>query len=365
MNILYITNHLNIGGITSYVLTLAKGMQQKGHNVFVASSTGSAIPKFLAEGTKYTPIPIKTKNELSPKILISFFKLSRHIRQNKINIIHSNSRTTQVLGCLLRKSQKVACVSTCHGFFKPRFSRKLFPCLGNKVIAVSQPVKEHLMQDFRIKEEDIRVVQSGIDVDRFQNLQGKTGLKNKLGLGDGPVVGIIARLSQEKGHIYLVKAMQGVVQEFPLARLLIVGDGKMKQGLEGLRRELGLEKNIIFIPAVNDTLEVLPAMDIFVLPSLKEGLGLSLMEAMACQIPVVGSDIGGIKSLIQDNVNGLLVKPADAEGIARAITGLLKDREKAAKLGRQAGLFAAENFREGRMVQQTERVYLECLNAGS
>jgi len=373
MNILYLTNHLNIGGITSYVLTLGSGLKQRGHNIYVASSGGQLLPQFKDLGIVYLPIPIKTKNEASPKIILSLFKLLNAVKKNNVQIVHSQSRTTQVLGCLLARFSGVKHISTCHGFFKKRFSRKIFPCWGQKVIAISEQVKEHLMNDFGIEEEKIRVSHNGIDVERYatrntphllrQTGQHATRKRKELGLSDGPAIGIIARLSDVKGHIYLIEAMKIVLNTLPNAQLLIVGEGKMKEELINRVNSLGIQKNIFFIPAVADTRDVLGVMDLFVMPSLKEGLGLALMEAMAQGLAVVGSDVGGIKSLIQDGINGLLVKPADSQDIARAILELLQDTRKRDSLGREAQNFIRKNFSQEKMVTQTEEVYLECLNA--
>ncbi len=114
--------------------------------------------------------------------------------------------------------------------------------------------------------------------------------------------------------------------------------------------------------SVEPILEALAAMDIFVMPSLKEGLGLSLMEAMACGIPVIGSDVGGIKTLIQDGENGLLVKPADSNALSGAITELLQDNFKARALGESAHIFIHKNFSQERMFLKTEGAYRECLS---
>lgn len=366
MNILYLTNHLNIGGITTYVLSLAAGLKKRGHTVYVASSGGGLLYRFIEEGINYVPIPIRTKQEASPKIILSMFQLSGLIKKNKINLLHSNTRTTQVLGCLLDRFFGVAHISTCHGFFKRRFFRKIFPCWGKKVIAISEPVKEHLIKDFKVDEKNIAVIHNGIDVEKFRNQKPETRnqKKNRLGLGDGPVVGIVARLSDVKGHTYLIEAMSKVLEKIPAAQLLIVGEGKMKGKLIKLVKSLGIEKNVFFIPQVNDTEDVLSVMDLFVMPSLKEGLGLGLMEAMASGLCVIGTDVGGIRSLIRDGFNGLLIKPADSMGLASAILGLLQDRKKRESLGRAAGIFINQNFPLEKMVQETEEVYLECLNAG-
>ena len=365
MNILYITNHLNIGGITSYVLSLAAGLKKRGHNIYLASSGGQLVGKFLEGGINYIPIPIKTKSEVSPKILFSGFKLLKAIKQYDIDIIHSNSRTTQVLGCLLNKKSSAQFMSTCHGFFKRRFFRLVFPCWGKKVIAISESVKEHLVNDFAVPQENIRVIHHGIDVERFQRNTHNAirDTKEKIGLGLGPVVGIVARLSDVKGYPYLIQAMKSVLQNFPEVQLLVVGEGRQKQDLIELITRLEIQKNVFLITSPIDTTEVLSVMDIFVLPSLKEGLGLSLMEAMAAGLAVIGSDVGGIKSLIQNGSNGILVEPQDIEGLAAAILELIQNPERAAALGKEAEAFIRENFSYDKMVLDTEGVYLECLNA--
>lgn len=361
MNILHITNQLDVGGITSYVLTLGTGFKKRAHSVFIASSGGEILPRFVKEGMVFIPIPIKTKSEISPKVLICLNRLLTAARKNKIDIIHSHSRTTQVLGFLLGRLTGIPYLSTCHGFFKRRFSRRVCPCWGRKVIAISRQVKEHLMDDFGVKENDIRVIHNGIDTDKFKDLEDKAGMKNKFGLGNFPVIGIIARLSDVKGHIYLIGAMKFVIKKIPDARLFIVGEGRMKAELVNLTKRLGLEKNIVFTPDVDDTRDALAAMDIFVMPSLNEGLGLALMEAMSCGLAVVGSNVGGIKTLIQHGVNGLLVEPKDETGLSSAILELLGDSVKAATLGNTAKTFINDNFSQEKMVLETERVYLECL----
>lgn len=370
MNILFITNHLNTGGITSYVFTLASGLKKKGHNVFVASSGGALAAKFRESGLNYIRIPIKTKKEISPKIILSAFKLSGIIRDNKIGIIHSHSRTTQVLACLLSRVTGVRHIFTCHGFFKRRILRRFFPCWGNKVIAISQQVKEHLVKDFKLDEKKIVVINNGIDIDRFgkqktedtclPDRQGKQKKAN-LGIGDGPVVGIIARLSDVKGHKYLIEAMKIVLDKFPAANLLIVGTGKLQRELSQLVRSLGIGRSVFFVPEIPDTANALTLIDIFVMPSLQEGLGLALMEAMAQGLAVIGSNVGGIKTLIQNEVNGLLVEPADSRSLAEAILVLLNDQPKRESLGNRAQEFIRQNFSQGKMVAETEKEYLECL----
>lgn len=366
MNILFLTNHLNVGGITKYTLTLASGLKKKGHNVYIASSGGQLLTRFIEAGATYIHIPIKTKSEISWNVLASLFKLLPYIKEKNIDIIHANSRVTQVLGYFIQRLSHKPFVSTCHGFFKKRFFRKVLPCWGVKVIAISESVEEHLFDDFKVDKKDIAVVHSGIDTQKFQLNKGKvnksTKGKDSLPAG-GPVIGTIARLSEEKGHSYLIEAMKYVLQDIPGAKLLLIGDGRMKEKLVSLVKKLEIAQNVFFISEVSDTKEILFDFDLFVMPSLKEGLGLALMEAMACGLPVIGSAVGGIKDLIQDGFNGLLVKPADSLGLAEAILALLRDSAKSDFLGSNASNFIKENFSQEEMVLKTERVYLECVKA--
>ncbi|MGD0336689.1 MAG: glycosyltransferase family 4 protein [Candidatus Omnitrophota bacterium] len=365
MKILYLANHLNTGGITSYLLTLTVGLKERGHTVYIASGGGEALPRFLKEGIIHIDVPLKTKKEIGLQVAYSILKLKSQIRENGIEIIHAHSRTTQVAGCILSRATGAHYLSTCHGFFKPRLLRKIFPCWGERVIAISQQVKDHLTSDFKINEEIITVIHNGIDIAGFADYAAgaKEELKARFGLTGSPIVGIIARLSDVKGHAYLIQAMKAVLGRYPDAELFIVGEGKEKERLIKLVKALKIEGSVIFVPSVADTRDALSVIDIFVMPSLKEGLGLALMEAMASGLAVIGSNIGGIRTLIEDNVNGLLVLPQDVDGLAGAISGLIANPSKRASLGRAAQVFISRNFSQEKMVSETERVYLECLSA--
>ena len=361
MNILFLVNHLNVGGISSYLFTLAGGLKQNGHNVYVASSGGELVEKFSAAGIKHIAVPLKTKKEISPKIIFSFFKLKNEISRYDIDLVHSNSRTTQVLGNLLSRYSGKPHIFTCHGFFKPKLSRRMFPCWGKAMIAISRQVKEHLISDFKLDDAKISVINNGIDVQSFGDNSSRQKLRDDLGIGDAPLVGIVARLSDVKGHTYLLQAMRIVVKSFPSAKLLVVGEGKMKGALVKEADDLGIKNNVIFLPQVGGTENVLAAMDVFVMPSLQEGLGLALMEAMAQGLAVAGSAVGGIKTLIKDGYNGLLVEPADPAALAQAITRLLSDKRMRDNLGASARKFIADNFSKEKMVAETEKVYKKCL----
>jgi len=357
MNILFIANHLNTGGISSYLYTLGCALKERGHNVHIASGTPNPEEKFSRCGLICISAPLMTKSEVSPKIIFSFFKLRKEISKLKIDLIHSNSRTTQVAGNLLSRHLNIPHVFTCHGFFKPKLSRLLFPCWGSGVIAISREVKEHLVSDLKLDEKKICVINNGIDTGKFGDFSRREVARGNLGAGDSLVAGIIARLSDVKGHIFLLRAMALIRENFPNAKLLIIGEGKTKNALLKEIDNLGIKDNVLLIPEAKNTQEMLSAMDVFVMPSLQEGLGLSLMEAMAQGLAVVGSSVGGIKSLIRDNENGLLIEPADTGGLSQAIIKLFKDPQMRANLGRNARKYICENFSKEKMAEDTERFY--------
>jgi len=363
MNILLLSNHLNIGGISSYLFSLGNGLAKSGNKVFVASSAGEMVPKIKAGGAEFIPIPIRVKFELHPTILISQMKLSGFILKNKINIIHANTRVTQVLADLLSRSCGIPYMSTCHGFFRNNFGRRLFPLWGDRVIAISDSVKQHLLDDFKVQEDKIRLIYNGIDVNKFnsRDIIDKANIKAVLGLKPGRVVGIVARLSDVKGHTYLIEAMRNVIKEFPDTQLLIVGDGREKDNLLRKVMESKITENVKFIASVDDTTQILPIMDLFVMPSLQEGLGLAVMEAQAAGLPVVASNIGGLSNLIQDGITGLLVPPKDIYTLSAAITELLRNMNKAEMFGANGRKFIEQNFSLDIMIEKTEEVYKECV----
>ncbi|MFZ5801105.1 MAG: glycosyltransferase family 4 protein [Candidatus Omnitrophota bacterium] len=363
MNILFLTTHFNEGGISRYCLALSTQLNKMGHRVFVASDRGGLVEELEKNGIIHFSLNLRTKSELSLKVWLSLFALKKILKDNDIQIIHAQTRVTQVLACLTQSFYKVPYISTCHGFFKPRFFRRKFPCWGQRAIAISRPVKEHLIKDLQVPAAKVVYIRHGLDFSRFKRFSPEiiNECRKGLGLAEGPVAGIIARLSSIKGHEFLLQAMPQVLQEFPLAQLLIIGEGGLKNKLSRLAKALGLSKNIIFVPAVKDTAVALDLMDVFVMPSLQEGLGLSVMEAMAAEKPIVASRVGGIPDLIKDGQTGILVSAGDPSSLGSAIISLLKDKELRTRLGESAGEFIRKEYPLEQMVVETEKVYAEVL----
>lgn len=360
MKILILTTHLNIGGIAVYISSLAASLVRRGHRVIVLSSGGDMQKQIIRSGASHIKIDIKTKSELSPKLWLKAWRLCSIIKREKPDVIHAHTRVTQVLGYLLSKRFRIPYVSTCHGFFKPRLSRKLFGCWGDRVIAISEAVREHLIRDFGLERKRIELIHNGIDVYRFRYQFPKDQVdctKRILGLGNENVVGTLGRLSTVKGIDNLIHAYGSSPVLNEKTKLLIVGSGPDEERLKTIVRDLDIEDRVRFVESNLDTPSLLSVMDVFAFPSIQEGLGLSLIEAMASGRPVVATDVGGIRSLVKNNETGLLTRRGDRRALAAAINRLLDDEKLRDKLGSNSKKLVHEEYTVEKMADKTEKLY--------
>ncbi|MFT5388292.1 MAG: glycosyltransferase involved in cell wall biosynthesis [Candidatus Omnitrophota bacterium] len=359
MNILFITSHLNAGGITSYLMTLSKGMIAKGHSVHIISAGGGMENYFRGEGVYLSNSIVRTKSIFNVRLYTALPNLVNYVKRNDIDVIHSHTRVTQVIGRLLGSITQKVYVSTCHGFFKRRLGRRLFGCWGDGVVAISEAVYGHLINDFKVKESKLHLVESGVDCDYFSERDEKAigVIKEKYSLANKTTIGLVARYSDVKGQDILVKAMAKVVLKNKNIKLLLVGEGKLESYLKELVEENNLSTYIQFIPVVNQAKHYLHAFDITVIPSRQEGLGLSVLEAQAASCPVIGSNVGGIPQIITDKQTGVLVEKENVETLAEAIVSLSENTKYCEQLSTNALVSVREKFGVNKMIVKTIAVY--------
>ena len=367
MKVLLLSSRLNLGGIGIYTVSLARSLKEKGVEVIVASSGGELVDSLKKRSIEHIDIPVATSADIGLHTLISYFKLKRVIRRDKIDIIHAQTRVTQIIAALLSKKLKIGFVTTCHGFFKQKLFRKIFPCWGKRTIAISDAVRQHLVVDMKVPKEKTALIYNGIDINRFKqrkSTEDKKLIKNDYGLKQAPVIGVISRLSSVKGHKYLIAAFAKLLKDYPDLQLLIVGDGSMKylSGLKSQIKKLGIEKSIVFLGACHDTSIPLSIIDVFCLPSIQEGLGLAILEAMIMKVPVVASNVGGIYTLINHGKNGLLIPPKDEDALADAISEILLDKNLAKKMGLLSKKLVEEKFSLDLMRDSVIDVYREVID---
>ena len=366
MKILFLTTHLNFGGISSYTVSLARQLKDMGDCPIVASSGGDLVSLLEKDKIKHFYVPLNTKSELNPKIWVAVFRLISLIKQEGIDIIHAQTRVSQITAVLVSKLTGVPFVSTCHGFFKQNLGRRIIPGWGKAVIAISEAVREHLANDFGVSKKKICLIHNGVEVEKFKMdkpLQQIKDFKHKAHIDNtSSVIGIIARLSSVKGHCFLLKAASIIVQSNTRVKFLIIGDGPEKKHLLQLVKKLNIEKYVIFLKPVMDTSIALRTFDIFVMPSVQEGLGIAILEAMASGLPVIASNVGGIYTLIKDGSNGFLLPPENASAISEAICKLLKEPDLARRMGKEGQRIAQDKFSLVEMANQTRALYAEVLD---
>lgn len=365
MKVLSVSTHCNIGGITYYIATLASALQAIGIETVVATAGGELEGELARRGIAHRRIPVATKFEFHPRVFVSGVLLARIVRAERIDVIHAHTRVSQVAAAIASRLTGVPVVTTCHGYFKKRL-RRIVDTWGVKVIAISDAVYKHLEADLGVDPGRIELVYSGVDAERFARDLTDTEIrevKESLGCGQRPVVGTIGRLSPVKGQIQLIRALAILAKTRPDVFGLIIGSGGERQALEAEAAALGIAANVRFIDSTVDTRRYLAAMDVFVFPSIMEGLGIALLEAMASGRPCVASRIGGIENIISDGVTGRLAGVADPGDIAKAIGSLLADRGQAQAMGGRARALVREKFTLERMAQDVARVYEGCMKA--
>ena len=354
MNVLILTTHLNPGGLSRYVLNLSRSLKKQNHNVWVACSGGEWIQRLNENGVKYKHIPIKTKSICSLKILFSFLALGKLIDQEKIDVVHCNTRVTQFLGFLIHKRFNLPYIGAYHGFYRRSIFRKKFKLSGVMSIAVSKAVKEHLINDLGIEDEKIKVVYNGIDSEEFSSREASKsdwGFRN-----EDYLIGILGRVSQEKGHFLAVDAIVKLVSRRKNAYLLVSGRGRLDSKLREYLRQKGLEERVKFIDCRPN--QFLDIIDLLLVPSKKEGFGYSILEAFTKGVPVIGYNTGGIAEIVRDRENGLLFHNYDSLALVEKIEDIISNdnlRQRIVQQAREDVLY----FSSRRMATDTEKVYRE------
>ena len=360
---LQVTTHFTIGGITNYIFTLSKALEARGADVVIASSGGDMEPELAKCGIPHRALDIRTKFEFGPKAIRSGFALARIVRNGRIDIIHAHSRVSQVAAAIASRMTGVPYVTTCHGYFKKRL-RGVIDTWGKAVIAISDAVQVHLQQDLGVDRSRIALIYSGVDIKRFSKEYSAAEIaaaKKELGLSSGPVVGTIGRLSPIKGQKYLVQALKEILPAYPDAQGLIVGNGEEEAALKKLAGSLGIGESVRFIDSCPDTHRFLSVMDVFVFPSVKEGLGIALLEALGSGRACVASKVGGIGDIITDGVSGILVGVADAKGIAAAVIPLLASGAGRKAMGEKGRTLVREKFTLDAMAENVMKLYREVM----
>jgi glycosyltransferase involved in cell wall biosynthesis len=359
------------GGQNQVLLTV-NGLRATGHRAALVAHPGGELRARAAEGLELIPLAPRSEMDLT-----AAWRFARVVKRLAPDVIHAHDPHGVAMASLALSMGGSSVKSGKTGGRAPALvaSRRVdFHLRGNSFsrfkyrqvdcfIAASEAIRQMLVAD-GVPAERTVTVHEGIDVDRVAaappvNVHEAFWLPH-----DAPVVGNVAALVPHKGQRHLIEAAHLVVQEFPDARFVILGEGELREPLEHLVKAHHLEKHVLLPGFRTDVFGCIKGFDLFAMSSVTEGLGTSLLDAMACARPIVATHAGGIPEIVEDGVNGLLVPPRDHAAMAAAIVRLLRDAALRRRMG-EAGLARVrERFTVERMVAATAAVYARVAGTG-
>ena len=359
MNVLHINDQREWGGGEQQTAYLAEGLAARGHRIYLAARPDGALHTKLHPSNNLTCLPLALGGEWDIR---SAWRLSRLMISENIDIIHAHTGHAHTLACLARRmAGRARVIVSRRVAFPPRqnpLSRFKYRC-PDCYIAISDCVAQALMA-FGVPESKVTVVHSGIDMQRFTE---EPLSRREIGVPEGvPLLGAVGSLVEAKDHATLIAAMRIVVDTEPLIRLVIAGEGPLRTEIELQILHLGLEDNVILLGHRTDIPQLLAALDVFVMSSVSEGLGTSVLDALACGLPVVATQAGGIPEMIHNGETGILVPTGNPEALAEGLLRLLRDGTAARAMAQRGKALVAEKFTVEAMVRGTVDVYEKVLD---
>jgi glycosyltransferase involved in cell wall biosynthesis len=293
--------------------------------------------------------------------------LYRILSFQKYQLVHTHGYFADIIASPLCKYLRIPHISTCHGFISNNDKLKLYNALDrlvlrfcDKIITVSSEIMNDLVEKSGVNDSKIVVIQNAVQCCRNENvfISNRAEKRRSFLIGDDEfVIGYVGRLSEEKGVRFLIEAGYALKKKSESFRILIIGNGPIKGELEKLTILRGLEKEIDFVGFQNTIENWLPALDLFVLPSLTEGTPLALLEAMSMGIPVIASSVGGVPMVIENEVDGFLVKPTDVEDLTKKILHLKNDSELRNNVAKKGANKITEQYNVNKWCLKIEEQY--------
>ena len=366
IRILHIIESLGPGGAERALLTNLTFLDKdKFYNVVAYLYKDEFFLSDLKE-IRIKAYPLSLKNIYQPFAAIS--GLVKIIKSEKIDIVHTNLFGADIYGRIAAKLAGVPVVTTLHNLGYKRSSifnkRKILDIITSRLsgcsfIAVSNAVKRSTEQQIGIK--GIKVICNSIDIDKFTPLDEKEriSVRNRLGIEkDACLLTDVGRLDFDKGHNLLLKALSLEGLKSKNFVLLLAGDGPAETQLKDLCMELGIQEKVKFLGRRSDIRDIVGCSDLFILPTINEGFGIVILEAMALKIPCVASDIDGIKEIIDNDVNGILAQPAPI-ALSEAISRIIKDENKKMRITDSAYIKVTNNFNIKGSIKKLEDIYMD------
>lgn len=336
---------------------LARALKQKGYPfLFIVQPESPLHQKAHEAGLPVFPLKMRSEFDLGAVI-----RLARAMKRHSCRLAHFHDAHGVAVGASASGLAKVPLriISRRVDFPLPKnfFSRRKYTKDIDAIIAISQGVKK-VLTDGGISPKRIVVIPSGIDFSPFEEIKARDFLRREFEFApDDYLVGIVAQLEDHKGHKYLMEASKIIKEQTSRIKIIVVGTGSLMMELSKQVQALEVEDLVYFLGFREDVPQILSSLDLFVLSSHLEGLGSSIMDAMACRLPVVATQTGGIPEVVVNEETGLLVPPRNPSAMAQAILRLYKDRDLASQLGRRGYELVHQKFSAEAMAGEVIELY--------
>lgn len=371
VKVLHIITLSEWGGAQRVCYDLATNLNKDKFLVEVACKPGGILVKKLKEkDIKVYEIP-SFRREILPlsdfKTLISLYRL---MKKRKYDIVHCHSTKAGILGRIAAKLagvRKIYFTAHSWGFYNLEeygwarrlliFLEKIAAKCSTKIICVSKNTKQEGLKRKIAKEDKFLVIRNGIS---FEVNSNKEKAREKLKIGKEDIIfGMIGRFAYPKDPVFFIKVASKIVKNYPQAKFILIGGGPLFEKCQDFVKENKLENNTFLLGEKNpeDTRELLSGFDVFVLISKFEGLPLTIIEAMSAGLPIIASNVGGIKELVKQGENGFLVKSDNLNELIEKIVYLIKNPQERKRMGERSLKIAKENFSLNEMVKSYEKLY--------
>lgn len=359
MNVLQVLPELNVGGVETGTVDLARWLIHNGHKAVVVSGGGRLVQQLEGLGVKHYQFPVGKKSVFS---IIAMIKVLKEIiKREDIHIVHARSRVPAIIAFFAARTTKAQFITTAHGYYRKHPLSGIMGW-GKFVIVASNVMARHMMENFGVPFNRIRLVPRGVDLRKYKFKETDAKPRGEY------TIGIIGRITPLKGHSDFLKAVSLIFRQMPHIKVLIVGSTpknkqKYKDELKILIRRLGVANIVEFLDHSDNVPELLNRLDVLVMASVvPEGFGRVIIEAQATGVPVVATRVGGVVDIIEDGANGILTYPKDPSSLAGGVLKVLRDREFAKAIAEEARRRVEERFTLEAMCEKTFKVYEEALS---
>ena len=346
-------------GGAKQVLHIISGLNQQGVENILLCPTDSVIAKSAEATTVVDEVPMAGDLDL-----MMFFRLRSKIRQHKPDVVHLHSRRgADIFGALAARAAGVPVVlSRRVDNPESKFVSRLKYGLYDHVITISDAIRQVLLSQ-NVPADKVSLVHSAIDAAEYQQPESRELFLQEFELpADSLVLGVVAQLIARKGHRYILDVLPNLLEQHANAHLLIFGQGPLREALESSVRDAGLEESVTFTGFRDDLPRWLGCLDVLLHPVDMEGLGVSLLQAAAASVPIIGARAGGVPEIIEHEKSGLLIEVGDTQALLAAMNKLLADPEKRQQMGRHGKAIVERKFSVAQMVAGNLAIYNQLLS---